>query len=321
MAEAADIVVETGTQSQDDPIAGLEEIRKQLADEQAARQADIAARKEAETRADRERVAREEAERRAQRAGTDAHQFRSDAEKAQYDAVSNAIQHKEQTASALKAQLSALYKEGDFDNVADVQYKMNEVAAELVQLRQGKAFLENSRAAEPQGRQPQSQQDPKEAYIASKSAKTAAWLRQNDRFFSDQSFQQMVVGADGMARGKGIPLDSDAYFKFIEEAVGLRQAEQPHTVVETAPKAAPATQRRERSPEAAPPSRTSGDGRQTSPTSVSLTAEEVAIAPQLFPKKTKDDPDPLVAYARYKQQILDDGSMDRLLRHGGSRTG
>lgn len=237
--------------------SGIEALRQQIVAAEETRKQIEKERDEARRLGEGERQAREEAERRAQHFSADAQTKARTASDAQYDSVVNGLAAAQGELTAAKGMLKTAMSEGDFDKVAELSGEIGLVAARVREFEGGKAMLEDRRKnGEPASQQ---QGDPKEAYIQKMPPRTAAWLRRNDRFFTDMKFQQMVQGAHNLAVGRGVPAESDDYFRFVEEQVGLRQPEPlaavtpPAVIVPPAATAATTTAPRQSSIPAAPP--------------------------------------------------------------------
>jgi hypothetical protein len=181
--------------------------------------------------------------RRAQEATAEVQRTRQSAYETEYNSVSTALADREAEADRLKAEMRVQAEAGDHARMAEISLRLGEVGAEMVTLRSGKQAFEAERAAklrqpEPAPAAPASPDAEKERFLASRTPKTAEWLRNNDRFFTDQNFRNIVVGADAIAQGRHIPPDSDEYFRFIEEQAGMTTA-RPQQSGSSAPPAAP----------------------------------------------------------------------------------
>lgn len=300
-----DIVVDIGSDntnlSNDNPETGIEDLKRQLAEVSARAQEEKKLRESAELSRETERVARQEAERRALAAGNQAQQFRGVSEQHELASVVNALTAAQQQQEHLEGRLAALNEEGNFAEAAKTQSQLARIAARVEQLENGKITLEARRAAP----QPQQQQaaDPKEAFLQQQSDKTRSWLRQHDRFFTDQTFRNAVQGAHNIAVSRSIPTESDAYFQFIEEMAGLRQPVQAEPV----PQQVPTAQAQRTVVPAAAPSRTVPTSTPGRGATITLSPEEREMARTLFAKTKPTDPDPEVIYAKNKAAMIAEG--------------
>lgn len=313
-AAPVDIIVDDAgqvAQLSEVPQDGIEELKRQLAAATANTETEKRRAEAAEASRETERLAREEAERRAREASGQAQQARGASEQHRFESVVNALNAASHEQSQIESQLATATEEGRFADAAKLQGQLARVASRVEQLEQGKAAIETARS-NPAPQQPASQ-NPKEAYLASVSPKTAAWLRRNDRFFTDGKFQNLVRSAHTMAvDGRGLVPESDEYFRFVEEQAGLRQPEpvaQYQPVPEAAPQTVvqPAAQQRPPVP-AAPVSRTVPSSQTgVNGNKITLTPEEREMARHMFPKQKPTDPDPDVVYARHKKAMAEEG--------------
>lgn len=315
MADEADIEkqeeetsqIGDGTSAIDDsPEAGIESLRQQIVN--ATKRADDAEKAREEERRGRqaEGQAREEAERRARAASEEAFTTRRSANDAQYDSVINALAAAQGELGGIKSAYKAAMSEGDLDKAADLAAEIGLVAAKVREFESGKTVLEQRRQAGEQPDGPARSGDPREEYIRSRTPRTATWLRRNDRYFSDPSFQRMVHGAHELAVGRGIMLDSDEYFRFIEDQAGVRgndsgdlQHQQPAPIA-PAPAAPPPRQAAPAHP-SAPAAGSTQAARTSSPGTIRLTAEE-----REFCRSNEINE---AAYAKRKGQMLADGEI------------
>lgn len=294
----------------DSPQDALNALKKQLAD----RETELNAVREL---ANRETTARQGFERMARDNAGRAEQFRTQASDASYDSVVNALTSAQTHQDHLEKQISEAYEKADFPLAAKLQAEMARVGAKVVNLEDSKARIEADRAAAPtQVQQPtQPVQEPPgqffnrawnqpefDSYIATRTPATASWLRANARFASEPGFRQKVAAAHNyITTVRGVVVDSPDYFRGIEDATGVTQAApeavraDPVSVAATPVATAPA-----RTPApAAPPSRnTPSSGRNGSPTQITLSPEQRAIARQILAHVTKDGKDPEVVYAQ-----------------------
>lgn len=308
---------------------GFDDLKRQLAEEQAGRERD----RQALAQAQRERSA---AQREAQESRGKATEYEATAFSASYDSVVNALGLAQQEADKLASEQEAAMSEGDFKKAAELNVKIGRQTARVVQLEDGKAALDaqrQARAAEPAPK-PQPQQrtedDAREAYLAQQSPKTGAWMRAHPAYFDDTNLQQKVIAGHYLAVDKGIAPESDDYFKFVEEHAGLRQrpapqessaavvterpgADVPERTYEAPPRGRQPMQEQRQEPQqptgrvaSAAPSRevstTVQNGRNATKVSISPAEREHAIATAL-----EGDPDPVATFAKHKLQLIKEG--------------
>ncbi len=305
----------------DSPEAAVAELKKQLAEKDAESKAN-------RDDADRNRKAATEAEQRARDAGGQTQHAIKVAQSHELDSITNALGAATREQEALEAKLTAAHEAGEFGTVAKLQGQLAKLGARLVQLEDGKAALDARAKEQPRQPQPVTEEQQREAYLARRTAPTAAWVRAHPQFFTDAAFKQKVEAADGyVANILGIARDTPEYFTKVEETVGIRQAAASAAAVvvdrtanaaaaEPAEPAKPAS----RPVPAATPSRSVPGARPDSAggIKVSLTAEERAAAQWLHPRQKDTDPDPEVVYARNKHALIQEG---RLLGNDGRPTG
>lgn len=196
-----------------------------------------------------ERAARSEAERRGTLSAAEAQRLKKTLEDSATGQVDTHISSLKTKAETLKKDYSAALAEGDFDKAADLQMQMGEVAAQLTNAQGHKTQLEHRKA---NGGDAAPGTFDKEGYIAKQSARTAAWLREHDEYFTNPALQAKVTGAHHMAIGNGLKIDSDEYFAFIEKNAGIGETKADDTP--TPPARQPGPRPGPRAP-AAPPTR------------------------------------------------------------------
>jgi hypothetical protein len=161
---------------------------------------------------------------------------------------------------------------GDYDRAAEIQQRMSDNAARLLQLENGKDALEKqTRQAPVYQQQPI---DPVEALASQLSPRSAAWVRNNPQFATDQRLFQKMIAAHNLAVADGLTPDTDDYFATVEETLRIRRPEP----VYNDPMAETATVTQKRSaPPAAPVSR-GGNGTGSNPNRVTLSPAEREMA-------------------------------------------
>lgn len=220
---------------------------------------------------EQERSARAEAERRAHLATR--HAVRSDAEvqEGNLQIVVSAIETvKRDNLNNRRAYAEALQAQ-DFTKAAEINDVISMNNAKLLQLESGRQALEErvvaARNAPPPREEPPS--DPVETVASQLSPRSAAWVRSHPECVRDQKMYSKMLGAHHLAVGEGLPADSDEYFEFIENQLGMRKpkaAPPPSDAQDEDPSAAAAKPVPRRvAPPAAPPSRgaSNGAGRMT----------------------------------------------------------
>lgn len=257
------------TPSTDDALA---ELRRQLEEEKSAR---LAA--EAQVRANQTNLTKAAEDKRA----------------SEIQLVNGAIDTVSREIEMLKGSYAAALANDDHSQAAELQFAMSENAAKLQQLKLGKEAMEN--APLPKIEQVAPPVDPVEALASQLSKRSAEWLRSHPECARDQRLYQKMIGAHNLAVGSGFTADTDEYFQFVEQTIGIKsksqQASQQSALSQAA---APARS----APPAAPVSRGNGsDGRV-----VRLTKDEIEMASLMG--MTKEE------YAKNKQQLKKEGKLN-----------
>ena len=194
---------------ENDAAAAAEALRRQLADRTKER--DEAARRA------------HDAEQRRHQAETEAQRIRESAQVSDQAAVTYALSAAQQEEERLQAELTAAGEAGDFRRLGEVSAKLGRVGARIEQLQAGANAFETRRAealrSEPA--RPVTPADPIEADLAQRTPRTAAWLRDHREFYTDRKFNQRVTGAHSLAIANDLQPDTDEYFRFVEETIGL----------------------------------------------------------------------------------------------------
>lgn len=232
---------------------------------------------ELKRRLEAEQRARQEAEHRARLAAQHAEQAQGHVEDANYQLVVNAIGTLKERSDTLKAAYKEAMSVGDYDKLADIQEAISVNASQLSELNRGARAMKEAmeEAAERAKRQPVEPMprtvDPIEDMASRVSDKSASWLRANRANLQDTQKIGRMFRAHQDAIEDGIAADSDEYFAYIENRLGIRkQAAEDNAMSEAA---APAAPRRAPQPPPAPVSR--GTSR---PNVIRLTKEQAEHA-------------------------------------------
>ena len=112
-------------------------------------------------------------------------------------------------------EMRAALDRGDPERMIDAQKKLAEVSAQRIQLSQVETqFLQ----------QAQRPADPVEAFISTRTAPTAKWLREHRDWLSDPAKNEKLTKAHYNAMGEGLQVDTPEYFSHVEKRIGLRGA-------------------------------------------------------------------------------------------------
>ena len=259
--EPTDTVVETAPPATPpkilEPEVGLEKLKKQVDDQTRAA-------KEATARA----VAAEADAAAARNAEIAA---RTEAQTSNLHAVNAAITSLKQALDSGEAAYAEALSVGDHGRAAKINREMNTNAARLESLENNKNALEA--APKPQPRPASAPTNEVERIASQLSAKSASWVRAHPEYASGGKYQEMVA-AHNLALARGKTVESDEYFATIERILDLNApAEAPAeaaAAIDTAPQQA--TGGRASAPAAAPVSRgTTSNG--SKPRTMTLTRE------------------------------------------------
>ncbi len=220
---------------------------------------------------EQEKLARFEAEKRARMASEREYVAKNEVTDTNLSLITNAIHNTQQETAYLKTGYRDAMASGDYDRAAEIQQRMSDNAARLLQLENGKDALEKQTRQVPSYQQPV---DPVEALAHQLSPRSAAWVRANPQFATDQRLFQKMIAAHNLAVADGLTPDTDDYFATVEDALRIRRPE----LVYNDPMAETATVTQKRSaPPAAPVSR-GGNGTGSNPNRVTLTSAEREMA-------------------------------------------
>lgn len=224
-------------------------------------------------RLEQERLARADAEKRAREAAEREAVAKNQVDQTNLQLVTNAIDTVKRNNDILKFNYREAMSVGDYDKAAEIQERMSSNAAKLLQLENGRQAMEARPKAQPEA--PPQRLDPVEALASQLSPRSAAWVRNNPQYATDQRLFQKMIAAHNLVVSDGVAPDSDEYFQAVEGLLNTRQRQPVEPSSDPMAEAAKATQRRtSTAPPAAPVSRTPV-GR---PNVVRLTAEEREMA-------------------------------------------
>lgn len=164
----------------------------------------------------------QEAAKRAQEADERAHAAGRSTNEAKVAAITNSMEVLNAKIAAGKDSIAKAYEAGDFAAIAEATTTLTKLQAQLIQLEDGKdALAEEAKRPAPK---PQPASD-LEAKLQGVPVKSADWLRQHPEFVTDDAKARKVLAAHNLAMLNDIAVESDTYFRFIEEQVGLRKAQ------------------------------------------------------------------------------------------------
>jgi hypothetical protein len=243
---------------------------------------------EADRRAEEEARARQAAEQHAARVA-------QGAEDTGFTAIVTALGAAQGEVQSLKSEMKTAGEAGDFGRIAEITERLGRLGFEVGELERGKLQYEQQRGTRlqppPQQRpsQPQAgtaterailgelRAPSRDAFLASRTDATAAFLRENPQFFTDEAAFRRMTGAEALARGRGLAVDTQEYFNLIKQEAGVAQPEAsptyrpPETPATPSPRNAP--------PTAAAPSREAPQpGGKVRPGDVYVSAEDKTAA-------------------------------------------
>lgn len=176
-------------------------------------------------RLEQEKHARALAEQRAHEANFKVQQAYSDVKDSNYQLVSNALETVKGRAEILKNAYRESMAVGDYDKAAEVQQAMIENDRNLAELKRGKKELKKQLAEQEEAQKVQPVAPPMvdsiEQMARAVTPRSASWLRDNRDALSDQRNLRKMFRAHEDAIDDGIEPDSDEYFHFIEQRIGI----------------------------------------------------------------------------------------------------
>jgi hypothetical protein len=234
--------------------------------------------KELRRRLEAEHQARLEAEHYAKYAREQASKAYEEVGETQFHLVSNALDTVKRDAEILRSQFRDAMNIGDHDRAAEIQEAMSTNAIRLNQLETGKRDME-TRPRQPAFNPPpppppQTYQDPLEQIAQAVSPRSASWIRANKENLGNERALREMFRAHESAVDHGYAPDSDSYFQFVENRMGISESNQNRQQASSAPV------QRKASPPAAPVSR-SGNGTGSRPNVVRLSSEQQEMAKNL----------------------------------------
>lgn len=240
-----------------DPEAALEKLQKRL---------------------EEERKAREEAETLYRQAMEQARQHAIEAQDSRIHLVSGAMETLKRDEEILTAHLKQAMEIGDYDKAAEIQKNLAVNSSKMLELERG--YDELRKAPPPPQIQPQTPSQREitvDDIIQQVTPRSAEWLKKNREYLPDQRSIRIMSRAHEDAIDMGLIPESDQYFAFVENRMGINKAARSdYQEYDAMSDAAKPTKTRQ-SPPAAPVSRQPMDA-PARPGVIRLTAEEVEAA-------------------------------------------
>jgi hypothetical protein len=227
-------------------------------------------------RLEEERQARLSAENRAMAAEQKVHAAYGEVSDTNIHLVASAIDSVKRDQEILKAHLRDAMAVGDFDRAADLQAAMASNFTKLNQLESGFEEMKNApRPAAPPAPQP-SGDGMVDDLIGRVTPRSAEWLRQNKAHLPDARAIRIMARAHEDAVDYGMIPESDDYFRFVEDRLGINGKQSAPERSDAMSDSAKVVQKRS-SPPSAPVSRQPAGSPPRSGV-VQLTREEVEAA-------------------------------------------
>lgn len=222
-----------------------------------------------------------EAQQVAQQASQRAHQLETAVVGGQLDTVVSGIAAAEAEATNAEQSLITAQEQGDFAAVARAQRAIAKAEARILRLTEAKEDLEEQAQRRPAAPDPTRQQppqrrqapsDPVEAFIQGNklTPRSADFIRKHPETASDQKANARMMAAHNLAVADGVEIESDEYFRRIEEGISVTKKAEPQ-------QAAPSV-RRPTAPAAPASGGTSGGALNGGGTEVRLTRGEATAA-------------------------------------------
>ena len=227
---------------------------------------------------EREKRAREDAERRAKEAYLHAQKASEDKNESDYQLIVNAIDTIKERNEVLKTAYADAMAANDYNRVAEIQDAMTTNVHQLEKLKDGeKAMKKQMKDAE--NAQPVHPVAPPKGDIVDQLAenvshRSAEWLRSSREYLKSEREVRKMFRAHEDAVDDGIQPDTDEYFHFIENRLGINREDSSESPLSAASAPAP---RKSVAPPAAPVSR----GSSNRPNVMRLTRAEADTARDL----------------------------------------
>ena len=161
------------------------------------------------------------------------HKAEGDVVNSQLDTVLSGIAAAQSEASSAEQAYAIAFEAGDAAAIARATRQMGTATARLQRLEEAKADIEDGikqrpkRETEPPqpARQPQQSTDPVEQFTKGMSSRSAAWVRAHPECVTDEKKYKRMMAAHAVALADDIEVDSDEYFRRIEEQVGAKKVD------------------------------------------------------------------------------------------------
>ena len=289
------------TAAVDEAAAALTAATRSVETERAARLA-------AEQTAQSERNRANAAEAARQQQETEAEALRERADNSELTAVTSSIETAKQQQEAAQREFERAMEAGEFPKASAAQVQLSRAAAQIDRLEADKVRLESApKRPTTEGRvEAPAAGDPVEKFLAGFTPKSQAWLRSHRDHLPPALGGDPVKNASMMlghekAKRDGIQLESDDYFRVIEETAGIRTPVSAAAAITLAEEATPAAKPKPRAQPSAPVNRDvpAANGARTTRT-VTLNKDQREAAKMSFPHLTDKE-----AYGIYAKNLLE----------------
>ena len=225
---------------------------------------------------EKERKARIEAEALAREAAEQARMAQNEASDSNLHLVSGAIESVKRDQEILKANLRDAMAIGDYDKAAELQEQMTANITNLRQLERGFEEMKQQPRMQPQA--PAPRELTVDSLIEQVTPRSAEWLKKNRDALPDARSIRVMARAHEDAVDYGIVPESDAYFQFVENSLGINSTRRSIPEVDSVMSDASSAKQRRSAPPSAPVSRQPIDSPNHRPGVITLTAAEVEAA-------------------------------------------
>jgi hypothetical protein len=223
-----------------------------------------------------ERKARMDAEAMARQANEHARLAQNEASDSNLHLVNGAIESVRRDQEILKGNLRDAMSIGDYDKAAELQEQMAANITNLRQLERGFEEMKQQPRAQPQA--PAPSELTVDTLIDRVTPRSAEWLKKNRDALPDARSIRVMARAHEDAIDYGIAPESDAYFQFVENRMGITSTRRSIPEVDNVMSDASSSKQRRSTPPSAPVSRQPIDSPNHRPGVITLTAAEVEAA-------------------------------------------
>jgi hypothetical protein len=242
---------------------------------------------------EKEKEARQAAEAQARKSAEYARNAVIDAQDSRIHLVGGAIETMKRDDEILTAHLKNAMEIGDYDRAAELQKTLAVNAHKMMELERGYQDLRNAPPPPPVQQAPPGEMNVDDI-IQKVTPRSAEWLRQNRSHLPDSRAIRIMARAHDDAIDHGMTVESDQYFRFVENRLGINRDQKSYYDGDDAMSGAAKVTKSRQSPPSAPVSRQPVDS-QTRPGVIRLTAEQVeaakisGISPQEYYKLMMQD--------------------------------